>query len=66
MPRGILACDKCVPRGCSCNSEYLSEDYRPVPSGIEGKDWKWLEKDVSFCPIDGKGREFPCCEWWED
>ena len=66
-------CDDCVPRGCSCNHRYVAIDaYHPplenpdVPEGVEGVDWKWIEKDRVWCSIDDEGREWPCCEYWYD
>jgi len=65
-----FCCDNCVPRGCSCNNRYIGDgndfvDETPDLSedGVEGKDWKWLEKDKSWCYIDDKGIQWPCCEW---
>ena len=57
-------CDNCVPRGCSCNVEYLSEEYptdppTPEPDGT----WKWVEDGVCWEYIDDKGRSYPCCEY---
>lgn len=67
-------CDDCVPRGCSCEENHvdpnaygpepLSEPY--LPKGIEGVDWKWIEKDKIWCSIDEKGRQYPCCEFMYD
>lgn len=59
-------CDDCVPRSCTCNHNYLAEEYDNTPEGEEGKDWKWIEKDVSWCYIDDQGREMPCAEYWYD
>lgn len=63
-------CDDCVHRGCTCNYRYVDiNSYYPpldnpdMPEGIEGKDWKWIEKDICWCVIDDRGREFPCCEY---
>jgi len=60
------SCDDCVHRGCSCNHNYLAEEYENNPIGIENVDWKWIEKDVSWTPIDEKGREYPCVEYMYD
>ena len=52
---GGLACDSCVPRGCSCNDELK-----------EGIDWESdAAKDPKNYtqPTDDKGRQLPCCEW---
>lgn len=71
-------CEDCVPRGCSCEWNYIEEeDYKP--EGVEGVDWKWLErvadeqyeeikKGEIWVYIDKQGREYPCCEfmWSED
>lgn len=66
-------CDDCVPRGCDCNYIYLDVDaYDPpldnpsLPEGIEGVDWKWIEKDRIWVDIDEKGREYPCSEYMWD
>lgn len=56
-------CDDCVHRGCSCNHRYINEEYPNDPEGDEGKDWVWVEKDVSWTYIDDKGREYPCGEY---
>lgn len=69
-------CDDCVNRGCSCN-EYsvVPEHYHPPggihptleDDGIEGVNWKWTnEEKTSWCHIDEKGREWPCCEYEYD
>lgn len=61
-------CDDCVPRGCSCNHRYVTQDaYHPpleqedLPEGKEGKDWKWIEPGV-WAELDSRGREYPCAE----
>ena len=46
-----VACDDCVPRGCSCNMEPIDENWEN-----EDPD-NWKE------PTDEKGRKYPCCEW---
>lgn len=63
-------CDDCVPRGCECNYDYCdSGAYHPPldesrkPEGEENVDWKWIEKDVCWTPLDSKQREFPCSEY---
>lgn len=69
-------CDDCVHRGCSCN-EYsiVNEHYHPPggihpnleEDGIEGIDWKWTnEEKTTWCRIDEKGRQYPCCEYEYD
>lgn len=52
-------CDKCVPRGCSCNltikpgvEEIYSEE-EGIINSIE--DY--------YQPLDELGREYPCCEF---
>ena len=44
-------CDKCVPRGCSCN--------------LEPKDGNWdnSEDDNWYQPLDELGRKYPCVEF---
>lgn len=49
-----FACEKCVPRGCSCNDEPIDGDWENT------SDTNWLR------PTDEEGREEPCCEWWYD
>ena len=56
-------CDDCVHRGCDCNHKYVKEEYPNDPEGQEGKDWMWVERDVSWTYIDDKGREYPCAEY---
>ena len=61
-----FSCDDCVPRGCSCNNRHTGNDGEKLPEeedGIEGKDWKWVEKDIEWTQIDEQGREYPCCEY---
>lgn len=53
-------CDDCVPRGCTCF------DWYDEPIGVEGKDWEWIEKDISWRELDGEGKQLPCVEWWYD
>ena len=36
-------CEECVPRGCSCNWNYIERD--EFPKGAEGKDWSWITID---------------------
>lgn len=79
MPSGMESrpffCDSCVPRGCECNTYHmdpssyfppLDSPHLPDKEEIEGIHWKWIEKDVSWCYIDGERREFPCCEFTYD
>ena len=38
-----------------------------LPIGVEDVDWKWIEKDVIWTPLDEKKREFPCGEFmWDE
>ena len=62
-------CEKCVPRGCSCNERLVvetwnGEDHEYYPEGDEGKDWKWIVKGHSWEYLDGEGLTQPCCEFW--
>lgn len=69
-------CDDCVPRGCSCEWTYADKkDKDSLPKGIEGKDWKWIEKEATekmdeikkgevWVSVDEKGRQYPCVEYW--
>lgn len=71
VPSGIyFYCDVHVPRGCTCNNNYVNTDGKSY--GMEGeldlpptdsKDWKWLEEGKSWCYVDEQGRELPCCEY---
>ena len=45
-------CDDCVPRGCSCNAE-LKDNC--IDDG---------NSDNYYQPLDDKGREYPCCEFF--
>lgn len=63
------SCDDCVPRGCECNYEYFNvTSYHPtlnkpnLPEGIEGTDWKWIEKDKIWTHLDDNKKEYPCVE----
>lgn len=52
-----FACDDCVPRGCSCNIDYL-----PIDGNWDNRDesnWKAEPEQ-----LDDKGRRWPCCEWF--
>ena len=53
-------CDKCVPRGCSCNLE--------IKPGIEEIfiDGQWIinPNEDYYLPLDELGREYSCCEFW--
>jgi len=78
-------CEECVSRGCSCNYHHANlKDFQPplesgeIPEGIEGKDWKWVEREATehsaaiskedglFVYLDENGREYPCCEYMYD
>lgn len=57
-------CDDCVPRGCSCNNEYITEFLPSEKDGVENVNWKYLDKEKTiWTTMDEKGREFPCCEF---
>lgn len=60
MPGDSVACDDCVPRGCSCNKE-LKDGIEPI---FEGNVLVNPEDDF-FVPTDDQGREYPCCEWMQ-
>lgn len=47
-------CDKCVPRGCSCNEYPIDDNYENLDPN------NWTED------LDEQGRELPCCEYWYD
>lgn len=59
-------CEEHISRGCSCNTEHNGNDWYEEPKGIEGKDYKWIEKDIEWTPLDEQGREYPCCEYEYD
>jgi hypothetical protein len=65
MPGKENACEKCVPRGCSCNNEPTKEmmekyndDYIAFMDSEDAQN-----KENYFQPVDEKGRKYPCCEW---
>jgi len=67
--RNPFNCDNCVSRGCDCNNHYIVNDWEKLPTeedGIEGEDWKWIEKNLEWTPLDALGREWPCCEYDND
>lgn len=73
MPTGELedcyACDDCVPRGCSCwewHNKIEDKEIYENPKGIEGKNWEWIIKDISWRQLNGNGKQLPCCEWLYD
>lgn len=45
------ACDKCVPRGCSCNQYPIDGNYENIDPA------NWTDE------LDTQGRKLPCCEW---
>lgn len=63
--------------GCSCNYHYTNIDdannlsagdvhysHPDLPEGIEGKDWRWVDKDRGcWINLDEKGRPYPCAEY---
>lgn len=54
------ACDKHVPRGCSCNAE-LKKNVAPILDkygNLDNPAEDWYE------PTDFRGRKYPCCEWF--
>ena len=53
-PGDDMCCDDCVPRGCSCNSY-------PVDDNWENDNPDNWEQET-----DNQGRLLPCCEWWYD
>lgn len=53
-----IACDKCVPRGCSCNDFPVDKEGNGLCYfEIEGDHTDWKPY------LDEQGREYPCCEW---
>ena len=56
-------CEDCVPRGCSCETEYIEYECFPPK---DRSDWIWIEENVSWCYVDELGRKSPCCEFWFD
>lgn len=68
---GYDLCDDCVPRGCDCNHCYSKDltEFSELPPPVEemNKTWKWIDEEKGiWTPIDEKGREYPCCEWFKD
>jgi hypothetical protein len=67
-------CDKCVPRGCSCEWNHVKE-FGPPP---DDHAWKWVvippgdkyyeevKEGEMWVHIDEQGREYPCCEFMYD
>jgi hypothetical protein len=62
-------CDDCVNRGCTCNHHYVKTDayFPPLDNQMwptkEDEPFKWIEKNIIWCRLDEKGREYPCCEY---
>lgn len=66
-------CDEHVPRGCSCNHEYVREEYEHISTGAkeiletpppsDDTPWKWIKKDEIWTYLDDMGREYPCIEF---
>ena len=68
---GYDLCDECVPRGCTCNHEFAKGTLEELghPPQLPPKDhpWKWLDEEKGvWTPVDEKGRQYPCCEWFYD
>ena len=63
MPKGDLSCEKCVPRGCSCQMELkpgVEETYEVIADDLDiisnpDEDYEQL--------TDKEGRLLPCIEW---
>jgi hypothetical protein len=61
-----------VPRGCSCNHEYVDPNAytgpldEPNTPPSDRTDWKWVEEGKVWCSVDDHDREYPCCEFWYD
>ena len=52
-----IACDKCVPRGCSCNAVLIDENRLD--------DFEYTKNAENYIqPTDCDGREYPCVEWF--
>ena len=56
-------CDDCVPRGCTCEYNYISYGLYP-PS--DTKNWKWIEENVCWGLLDDQGRDYPCVEYMKE
>ena len=62
-------CDECVPRGCTCNSEYTVNSPQAHENGYganpptDHNQWKWLIPNIQWCLVDEQGRELPCVEY---
>lgn len=56
-----MACDKCVPRGCSCNIEpdpNIMAEY----NGDYNDAYLWKDENL-IEHVDDFGRKLPCIEW---
>jgi len=57
-------CEDCISSpdddGCSCNYHYCEYEQ---PQGVEGKDWRWIDKDRSWIKLDDRGRPYSCVEY---
>lgn len=52
-------CDDCVPRGCTCNYEYVVYEGEP-----KDDNFIWHDKEHGiYETLDEKGRRYPCCEY---
>ncbi len=57
-------CDKCVPRGCSCNNTSLEEDYAQLEiENYKKNKQNYKIENGEIIPLDSLGRELPCCEY---
>ena len=57
MPGFENYCEKCVPRGCSCNKELKDGVDYDSPEAENPENY--IEK------LDNQGRKIPCCEYSE-
>ena len=62
-------CDDCVPRGCSCNHESFPgiEVYDGIDIGSnpeQNQNFKMIEENKRWTPLDDKNREYPCVEYF--
>ena len=59
LPKGSYYCDKCVPRGCSCNLELKLG----VKALVDKNGCIINNVEDYYQPLDDIGREYPCCEY---
>lgn len=56
-------CEKCVPRGCSCNNSYNVEDATEMLQTFKNNGEKYKIENGIVIPLNDDGKEYPCCEF---